>query len=106
VKLVNSEGKNLLLLPHHHEFAETLANLPFFYKEMASNTSEVMHVIQNNPNHLPELATANRLEEYLLSGEIDDYVEYVDGYLDSELTDENENSSTFWELGDEWLGSI
>ncbi|MEG5048663.1 hypothetical protein [Microcoleus sp. B4-C1] len=96
----------MLLLPHHYEFAETLANLPFFYQEAASKTCEVMHLIQSNPNHLPELATANRLKEYLCSGEINDHVEFVDGYLDSELTDENENSSTFWELGDEWLGSI
>jgi hypothetical protein len=94
----------MLLLPHHHEFAETLANLPFFYKEIASNTCETMHVLQNNPNHLPEIATTSRLQEYLLGGEIDEYVEYVDGYADddAEETDDLLN----WELGDEWLGSI
>ncbi|MEG4396472.1 hypothetical protein [Microcoleus sp. BROC3] len=95
----------MLLLPHHHEFAETLANLPFFYQEAASRTCEVMHLIQKNPNHLPEMANANKLQEYLLGGEADRFVEYVDGYA-NEPTDEHNNSLDLWELGDEWLGLI
>ncbi|MEG4032116.1 MULTISPECIES: hypothetical protein [unclassified Microcoleus] len=97
----------MLLLPHHHEFAETLANLPFFYQNAASKTCETMHLIQKNPNYLPEIVNTNSLQEYLLSGEIDELVEYVDGYADDELTEEeNGNPLNLWELGDEWLGSI
>ncbi len=95
----------MLLLPHHYEFGETLANLPFFYQEMASKTCEVMHVIQGNANCLPEMATTNRLREYLFGGEIDETVEFVDGYAD-ELTEEIDDCLTSWELSDEWLGSI
>jgi hypothetical protein len=93
----------MLLLPHHLEFKETLANLPFFYREMASNTCEVMHLIQSNPNFLPEMATASRLQDYLLGGEADENVEYIDGYADDF---EEDNDLLEWELGDEWLGSI
>lgn len=97
----------MLLLPHHHEFAETLANLPFFYQNAASKTCEVMHVIQSNPNYLPEIADTNRLQEYLLGGEADQFVEYVDGYAgETQIEEGNDNSFNSWELGDEWLGSI
>jgi len=94
----------MLLLPGHLEFAETLANLPHFYKTAASKTCEVLHILQKNPNYLPEIVNANTLHEYLLGGEADQFIEYVDGYAD-ELTEEND-SLLDWELGDEWLGSI
>jgi hypothetical protein len=97
----------MLLLPHHLEFCETLANLPFFYKEMASNTCEVMHLIQKQPNYLPEIVNANNLQEYLLGGEANQFVEYVDGYANvDEPTEESDDDLTLWELSDEWLGSI
>jgi hypothetical protein len=98
----------MLLLPHHYEFAETLAHLPFFYKQMASETCEVMHVIQSSANCLPEIANSNRLQEYLFGGEIDETVEFVDGYADIETDDclEEDNNLLDWELSDEWLGSI
>jgi len=99
----------MILQPHHHEFAETLANLPFFYKLMASNTCETLHILQKNPNQLPELVNGKNLQEYLLDGESDEYIEFIDGYADDgccdELTEEND-SFLNWELGDEWLGSI
>jgi hypothetical protein len=93
----------MLLLPNHLEFAETLANLPFFYQEAAHQTCEVMHVLQKKPNHVPEMVTANRLKEYLLGGEADQFVEYIDGYVDEPIEDDY---LTSWELSDEWLGSI
>lgn len=93
----------MLLLPHHLEYKETLANLPFFYEEMARNTCEVVHLIQSNPNFLPEMATASRLQEYLLGGEADENVEYIDGYADDF---EEDNNLLEWELADEWIGSI
>jgi len=97
----------MLLLPHHYEFAETLANLPFFYQQMARETCEVMHVIQRSSNCLPEMVNSNRLQEYLCGGEIDETVEFVDGYADTETDDCSEyNSLLNWELSDEWLGSI
>lgn len=97
----------MLLLPHHLEFAETLANLPFFYQQMASETCEVMHIIQRNANCLPEMATAERLREYLFSGEIDETVEFVDGYADNDADDiEGYDGLLNWELSDEWIGSI
>lgn len=96
----------MLLLPHHYEFAETLANLPFFYQEAASKTCEVMHVIQKNPYHLPELANTSRLQEYLLGGEIDEFVEFVDGYGDEPAEEQKGDQLNPWELGDVWLGSI
>lgn len=96
----------MLLLPHHHEFAETLANLPFFYNEMASKTCETLHVIQKNPNHLPEFANANQLKEYLFGGEANDYVEFVDGYADEPSQETENNFLNPWELSDSWLGSI
>ncbi|MEG4275155.1 MULTISPECIES: hypothetical protein [unclassified Microcoleus] len=95
----------MLLLPHHYEFAETLANLPFFYQEAASRTCDTLHLIQKNPNYLPEFVKADKLQEYLLGGEAYQFVEYVDGYAD-EPTNENDDSLNSWELGDEWLGSI
>lgn len=95
----------MILLPHHHEFAETLANLPRFYRNIANETCETTHFLQKNPNYVPEMANDNRLKEYLLSGEIDEFVEYIDGYAD-ELTEEGEDWSESWELSDEWLGSI
>ncbi len=99
----------MLLLPHHLEFAETLANLPFFYQQMASETCEVMHILQRNANWLPEMATTDRLQEYLLSGEIDETVEFVDGYADADddADDiEGDDGLLDWELSDEWIGSI
>ena len=95
----------MLLLPCHHEFAETFANLPFFYEEMVRNTCEVTHVVQKNPNYLPELVNTGKLQEYLLGGEAEDQVEYVDGYVD-ELTEKSDNLLISWELGDEGLGLI
>jgi hypothetical protein len=94
----------MILQPSHHEFAETLANLPFFYKQMASNTCETLHILQKNSSYLPELVNSNSLQEYLLGGEAYQFIEYVDGYAD-QLTEEN-NNLLDWELGDEWLGSI
>ena len=97
----------MLLLPHHHEFAETLTNLPFFYQEIANKTCEVMHVIQKNPNHLPELVNVSELQEYLLGGEADQFVEYVDGYVNADAHESrNDNCLPLWKLSDEWLGSI
>jgi hypothetical protein len=100
----------MLLLPHHHEFAETLANLPFFYQDAAHQTCEVMHVLQKNPYHVPEMVTANRLEEYLLGGEANQFVEYIDGYadkpIDKPIESDNDDCLTSWELSDEWLGLI
>ena len=98
----------MILLPHHLEFAETLANLPFFHKQIASNTCETLHILQKDPNHLPEIVNAKNLKEYLLGGEADQFIEYVDGYADAdadELAEENDNLLN-WELGDEWLGLI
>ncbi len=95
----------MLLLPHHHEFLETLANLPFFYKQVAGFTCEVMHLVQKNPNHLPEMVNANELQEYFLGGEVDQFVEYIDGYADAP-TEEGDDLLDSWELGDEWLGEI
>ena len=93
----------MLLLPHHYEFAETLANLPYFFNGIAAGeTCELMHFIQTNPSHVPEMVDSNRLKEYLLGGEANEYVEYVDGYSDG-VDNDLLNS---WELGDEWLGSI
>jgi hypothetical protein len=92
----------MILLPHHHEFRETLANLPHFYQRTASQTCELVHLIQKNPSYIPEMVDNNRLKEYLLGGEVNEFVEYVDGYsdcVDDDLLD-------CWELGDEWLGSI
>ena len=96
----------MLLLPCHYEFGETLANLPFFYQEMASKTCETMHVIQGNPNHLPEIANEKRLQEFLLSGEIDKQVEFVDAFAAFENEPEEENTIIPWDISDVWLGSI
>jgi Ran GTPase-activating protein (RanGAP) involved in mRNA processing and transport len=94
----------MILLPGHIEFAETLANLPFFYKEMAKNTCETLHVLQSNPNYLPEIADFKRLQEYLQGGEANEFVEFVDGYADvDELTD---NGLILQESSNEWLGLI
>jgi hypothetical protein len=95
----------MLLLPHHYEFGETLANLPHFYNEIASRSCEMQHILQKSPNHVPEMVNASTLQEYLLGGEADQFVEYIDGYAD-ELTEESDDLLTPWELGDEWLGSI
>jgi len=97
----------MILLPGNYEFAETLAHLPFFYKNVASQTCETMHILQKNPNHLPEMVNVNSLQEYLLGGEADQFVEYIDGYADAgEPTEESDDCLTLWELSDEWLGSI
>jgi len=95
----------MILLPGHHEFAETLANLPFFYNLMATETCETLNIIQRNPNFVPEIATTEVLQEYLLGGEANEYVEFVDGYVDNDCFEED-NNLLDWELGDEWLGSI
>jgi hypothetical protein len=94
----------MILLPGHLEFTETLANLPYFYKDVANKTCDVLHILQKNPNYLPEMVKADSLQEYLLSGEADQFVEYVDGYADEPT--KNDDSVGLWELGDEWLGSI
>jgi hypothetical protein len=99
----------MLLLPHHHEFAETLANLPFFHKTMARETCETLHILQKTPVSVPEVVNTNTLKEYLLSGEADEFIEFVDGYADDASADpltENDSLLNPWELGDEWLGSI
>lgn len=96
----------MLLLPHHYEFGETLANLPFFYQEIASKTCEVMHVIQGNPNHLPKIVNGNRLQEFLLGGEIDEQVEFVDAYANNEPEEEGKDAIIPWDISDVWLGSI
>jgi hypothetical protein len=93
----------MILLPHHHEFGETLANLPFFHKQMAREICEPMHVIQRNPNFVPEIATTNDVLEYLLGGEADEIVEFVDAYA---VGSEDDDLLDTWELADEWLGSI
>lgn len=95
----------MLLLPHHYEFGETLANLPFFYNEMASKTCEVMHVIQKNPNHLPEIVNGDRLQDVLLGGELDEQIEFVDAYA-NEPEEEEEDTIIPWDISDVWLGSI
>lgn len=94
----------MILQPHHHEFKETLAHLPFFYQEMARGTCESLNVIQRNPNSVPEIATTNELREYLLGGEADKIVEFVDGYADNDC--EENNTLIDWELADKWLGLI
>jgi hypothetical protein len=96
----------MILLPGNYEFSETLANLPFFYKGLASQTCETMHILQKNPNHLPEMVNVNSLQEYLLGGEADQYIEYIDGYADANDLEESDDCLDLWELGDEWLGSI
>lgn len=95
----------MLLLPHHHEFAETLANLPLFFKSEADKSCEVMHVLQKNPNYVPEMVNNSVLEEYLFGGEANQFVEDVDGYADN-LTENDNLLLSPWELGDEWLGSV
>jgi hypothetical protein len=95
----------MLLLPNHYEFAETLANLPFFHNQMAKEVCEPMHVIQRNPNFVPEIATTYELQEYLLGGEAEGIVEFVDGYADDDGLEENDNLPD-WELADSWLGWI
>ncbi len=95
----------MLLLPHHYEFAETLADLPFFYHQMAKDTCHFLNVIQRNPNFVPEIVTTNKLQEYLLGGEADENVEFVDGYTNNDCLEEDDDSLN-WELADEWLGSI
>lgn len=88
----------MLLLPHHLEYHETLANLPFFYNELAQNSSETLHLIQDGSG-LFQLADDNRLKEYLFSGELDEQIEFVDAY-------EEVTASNKWSLSDEWVGSI
>jgi hypothetical protein len=96
----------MLLLPHHHEFAETLANLPFFHKQIASESCETLHILQKKPNYLPELVNSEKLQEYLLGGEADQFIEYIDGYADKLTEEEEDDDLLDWELSDEWLGSI
>jgi len=64
---------------------------------MASSTSETMHVIQRFG--IPEVATDKQLQEYLLGGELDDQIEFIDAYEEVEASDA-------WSLSDEWLGSL
>ena len=94
----------MILLPCHHEFAETLANLPFFHKQIARESCETLHVLQKNPNYLPELVNSGSLQEYLLGGEADQFIEFVDGYADEPT--EKSDGLLNWELSDEWIGSI
>lgn len=102
----------MLLLPHHHEYKETLANLPFYYKELASKSCDTIHILQKNPNYLPEMVKKEDLQEYLLGGEADQFVEFVDGYANSDVDiadvdrPESNDGCLLWELSDEWLGSI
>ncbi len=103
----------MILQPHHYEFAETLANLPHFYKQIASNSCDTLHIIQKNPNWLPEIVNDNNLQEYLLGGEASQCVEFIDGYnnelgeYDNELEQNDyHNLPNSWELGDKWVGSI
>lgn len=100
----------MILLPHHHEFAETLANLPTFLLQATRDSSEHIHFLQRQGNVVPELVTASQLQEYLLDGEADDCVEYIDGYAvtssDADEAIEEENYFPLWELGDEWLGFL
>lgn len=93
----------MLLLPDHYEFGETLANLPFFYHEMASKTCEVMHVVQGNPNYLPEIVNGDRLKEFLLGGELNEHIEFVDAYASEP---KEEGAIIPWNISDVWLGSI
>jgi hypothetical protein len=51
------------------------------------------------------LVKANELQEYLLGGEVDQFVEFVDGYADQPI-EEGDDLLQSWELSDEWLGSI
>jgi hypothetical protein len=95
----------MILQPHHHEFGETLANLPFFHNQMAKETCEPMHVIQRHLNFAPEIATAKEVREYLLGGEADEIVEFVDAYADDNVVEKSDYLLD-WELADEWLGSI
>jgi len=95
----------MLLLPHHYEFAETLANLPFFHNQMARNSCEPLHVIQRGHNFVPEIATTNELLEYLLGGEAEEIVEFVDGYADGDDLEEDDLLDN-GELADSWLGTI
>jgi hypothetical protein len=95
----------MLLLPGHHEFAETLANLPFFHNRMAREICEPLHVIQKNHNFVPEIATTNELLEYLLGGEAEEIVEFVDGYADDDDFEDDDLLDN-WELADSWLGTI
>lgn len=94
----------MLLLPHHLEFTETLANLPFFYKEIANKSCDTLHILQKNPNHLPEMVNSNTLQEYLLGGEANQFIEFVDAYSDESAEESSDLSA--WELSDEWLGTI
>lgn len=97
----------MLLLPHHYEFAETLANLPFFYKQAANQTCETMHLLQKDPHYLPEMVNGGQLREYLLGEEVDQFIECENAYADiGEPTAENGNLLEPWELSNEWLGSI
>ena len=79
---------------------------------MASSAIETLHILQKTPTSVPELATANTLKEYLLGGEADEFIEFVDGYADDGCADDGcaDDGCDFllnpWELGDEWVGSI
>lgn len=93
----------MLLLPHHYEFQETLADLPFFYKEIASCSAETLHILQKDG--IPELVTELQLRECLLSGELDEQIELMDAYAQEE-EEEEEDKPILWDISDVWLGSI
>ncbi|MCC3409910.1 MAG: hypothetical protein JGK17_31110 [Microcoleus sp. PH2017_10_PVI_O_A] len=88
----------MILLPHHLEYHETLAELPFFYTQIAQSSSETLHLIQDGSG-LFQIADNKRLEDYLFSGELDEQIEFVDAYEEVETDNE-------WSLSDEWLGSL
>jgi hypothetical protein len=88
----------MILLPHHLEYQETLADLPFFYNQIARQSAEVLHAIQDNSG-LFQIADDKRLKEYLFSGELDERIEFVDAYEEVEPDSE-------WSLSNEWLGSL
>lgn len=88
----------MILLPHHLEFQETLANLPFFYEQIAQQSAEVLHLIQDGSG-LFQLADDKRLKDYLFSGELDEQIEFIDAYEGVEPDNE-------WSLSSEWLGSL
>jgi hypothetical protein len=88
----------MILLPHHLEFQETLTDLPFFYNQIARQSAEVLHLIQD-ASGLFQMVNDKRLKEYLFSGELNENIEFIDAY--EELEEDNE-----WSLSNEWLGSL
>jgi hypothetical protein len=97
----------MLLLPGHLEFAETLANLPFFYKEMASRTCDNLHLFKAILIIYQKSQTTKDYKNICKAEKSMQFVEYIDGYANTdEPTEENDDCLNSWELSDEWLGSI